>query len=229
MGRHDDRRAPDRRGGALQGTAILLLCTYRPGYRAPWVKRSYATQLSLPPLTAGESAEVVRGVLGGSSVPRRPAEVVVENAEGNPFFAEELARAIRERQDPAAEAVVPDTIHDALMARVDRLPDAPTSKRSGRRWQRRTTSCSPPPPDAAQSAQLARAGLEASGASRGRGGGALRPAAHVRSLSIHEGRSVPFAEAQLDAALPMVEAITEARAALDVRPECDVRILRGSA
>jgi len=69
------------------------------------------------------------------------------------------------------------------------------------------------------------------------------------SLLIHEGRSVPyvaamaghsprvcleryahaFAEAQLDAAVPMVEAITAARAALGVRPECDVRVLRASA
>jgi integrase len=69
------------------------------------------------------------------------------------------------------------------------------------------------------------------------------------SLLIHEGRSVPyvaamaghsprvcleryahaFAEAQLDASVPMVDAIESARAALSVRPECDVRVLRASA
>ena len=87
------------------------------------MERSYATQLSLPPLTPGESADVVNGVLGGSGVPRLLSEAVVEKAEGNPFFAEELARTIRDRQDPAAEAAVPDTIHDVLAARIDLLPD----------------------------------------------------------------------------------------------------------
>ena len=61
------------------------------------------------------------------------------------------------------------------------------------------------------------------------------------SLLIHEGRSVPyvaamaghsprvcleryahaFAETQLDAAVPMVEAIAAARSEVGVRPECD--------
>jgi hypothetical protein len=32
----------------LVGARILLLLTYRPGYRAPWIDKSYATQLTLP-------------------------------------------------------------------------------------------------------------------------------------------------------------------------------------
>ena len=32
---------------SLAGTAILLLTTYRPGYRPPWLDKSYATQISL--------------------------------------------------------------------------------------------------------------------------------------------------------------------------------------
>jgi class 3 adenylate cyclase/tetratricopeptide (TPR) repeat protein len=109
--------------GALHGAAILMICTFRPGYRAPWVEHSYATQLSLPPLTPGESADVVRGMLGDSPVPRPLSEMVIDKAEGNPFFAEELARAIRDRHDPGAGADVPDTIQDVLMARIDGLPD----------------------------------------------------------------------------------------------------------
>jgi class 3 adenylate cyclase/tetratricopeptide (TPR) repeat protein len=108
----------------LQGAAILLLCTYRAGYQAPWLSLSYARQISLQPLTSSESADVVRGVLGGTQLPGRIVEAVIEKAEGNPFFAEELARAIRDRREPGAEASVPDTIHDVLAARIDRLPDA---------------------------------------------------------------------------------------------------------
>ena len=32
----------------LVGAAILLLATYRPGYRPTWLDKSYATQLALP-------------------------------------------------------------------------------------------------------------------------------------------------------------------------------------
>ena len=61
-------------------------------------------------------------MLGATGVPRRLAEAVVEKAEGNPFFAEELARrSATGRTPPPSE--IPDTINDVLMARIDRLPE----------------------------------------------------------------------------------------------------------
>ena len=30
---------------------ILLVATYRPGYRPPWIEKSYAAQIPLPPLS----------------------------------------------------------------------------------------------------------------------------------------------------------------------------------
>ena len=41
----------------------MLLTTYRPGYRPPWVDKSYATQLALPRLTRRESQRVVQSAL----------------------------------------------------------------------------------------------------------------------------------------------------------------------
>jgi DNA-binding SARP family transcriptional activator/class 3 adenylate cyclase len=108
----------------LQGAAILLLCTYRPGYRAPWLDLSYARQLSLQPLTPGESADVVRGALGEGELPGRLAQVVIERAEGNPFFAEELTRALRDGHEEGDASAVPGSVHDVLAARIDLLPDA---------------------------------------------------------------------------------------------------------
>ena len=108
----------------LQGAAILLLCTYRPGYRPPWLSLSYARQISLPPLTPSESADVVRGALGDGELPGRLAQVVIERAEGNPFFAEELTRALRDGHEEGDGSAVPGTVHDVLAARIDLLPDA---------------------------------------------------------------------------------------------------------
>src|SRR5262249_31092581 len=44
---------------SLPGTAMLLLTTYRPGYRPPWLEKSYATQLSLRSLASHHAVTLV--------------------------------------------------------------------------------------------------------------------------------------------------------------------------
>jgi transcriptional regulator with AAA-type ATPase domain len=105
----------------LPGAPILFLSTYRPGYRLPWIDRSYATQMALLPLAPEDSLAVVRSVLR-DDVPDALARVILDKAEGNPFFLEELCRAVTEQGDLAAGHVVPDTIQDVLLARIQRLP-----------------------------------------------------------------------------------------------------------
>ena len=58
-------------------------------------------------------------------LPADLANVVLERAEGNPFFLEELARAIGDDDDAQVGSIVPETVHGVLMARIDRLPEAP--------------------------------------------------------------------------------------------------------
>src|SRR5207249_11490866 len=48
---------------------------------------------------------------------------IVTRAEGNPFFLEELTRAV-EQSDTQASVPIPDTIEDVLRARLDQLPEA---------------------------------------------------------------------------------------------------------
>ena len=67
---------------------------------------------------------MVQSVLQTEQVPGPLAEVILAKAEGNPFFLEELARAVAEHDDFRAELAVPDTVQGVLMARVDRLPEA---------------------------------------------------------------------------------------------------------
>ncbi len=110
---------------SVGGAPVLLLCTWRPGYRPPWSEHSYVTQLALRRLGPQDSLSVVRSVLGADQVPEALAQVVMERGEGNPFFLEELARAALERGEGADDRFVPDTIQGVLMARIDRLPDMP--------------------------------------------------------------------------------------------------------
>ncbi|MBI4588589.1 MAG: AAA family ATPase [Candidatus Rokubacteria bacterium] len=104
---------------SLAGAAILLLTTYRPGYRPPWMDKSYATQLALRPLSVQDSLVVVQSVVERTPLPESVARLVLDKAEGNPFFIEELTRVVLEH----GALSVPDTIQGVLMARIDRLPD----------------------------------------------------------------------------------------------------------
>src|SRR5262249_26544548 len=109
---------------SLPGAAILLLTTYRPGYRLLWVEKSYATRLSLRGLTLHDSATVVHSTSHDTILPAHSEQRIIEKAEGNPFFLEELTRAVIEHADFQAEIAVPDTIQGVLSARIDRLPEA---------------------------------------------------------------------------------------------------------
>jgi transcriptional regulator with AAA-type ATPase domain/tetratricopeptide (TPR) repeat protein len=103
----------------VPAAAVLTIVTYRPGYRPPWLDKSYATQVALQPLAPEESRQVVESMLGRDDVPPAIFDAVVAKAEGNPFFLEELTRGLRD-QEPAT-VTVPDTIQEVLLGRIDRL------------------------------------------------------------------------------------------------------------
>ena len=63
------------------------------------------------------------GRLHGDAGPDHLAQTLVEKSEGNPFFLEELSRAVIEYGDLQGDVTVPDTIQGVLSARIDRLPE----------------------------------------------------------------------------------------------------------
>jgi class 3 adenylate cyclase/tetratricopeptide (TPR) repeat protein len=109
----------------MANAPILLLTTYRPGYRPCWMDKSYATQIALPRLTPQESQYVVQAVLHTAPLADAVLQEILEKGAGNPFFLEELARAAVESGAHGPTLVVPDTVQAVLAARVDRLtPEA---------------------------------------------------------------------------------------------------------
>jgi class 3 adenylate cyclase len=109
---------------SLPGASILLVTTYRPGYRPPWSDRSFATQLALRRLAPDDSLSIVQARLPAAGLRDPLARLILEKAEGNPFFLEELARAVSD-QGLGAGLPVPDTVHGVLTARIDRLAEDP--------------------------------------------------------------------------------------------------------
>ncbi|MBI4012039.1 MAG: sigma 54-interacting transcriptional regulator, partial [Candidatus Rokubacteria bacterium] len=110
---------------SLAGAPLLLLLTHRPGYRPPWIEKSYVTQIALQPLAPGDSLALVRSVVAAETVPQSLADLILSRAEGNPFFLEELTLAVSEPGDPSTGVAVPATIQDVLLARISRLADEP--------------------------------------------------------------------------------------------------------
>jgi len=107
----------------VRDARVLLLGTYRPGYRPPWIDRSYAGQTPLQPLSRDNSIQMVRSVLQPEHLIDLVTQEIVAKADGNPFFLEQLALHAGEARDLRTDLMVPDTIHDVVMARIDRLPD----------------------------------------------------------------------------------------------------------
>jgi len=101
---------------------ILMLATYRPGYRPSWIDKSYAGQVPVQPLSRDDSIHVVRSVLRVERLIEQATAEIVAKADGNPLFLEQLTLHAGEAKDLRSGLMVPDTIHDVVMARIDRLP-----------------------------------------------------------------------------------------------------------
>jgi class 3 adenylate cyclase len=114
--------------------ALLIIATSRPELldrRPAWGGgRSAYTALALEPLSERQTRHLVEGLAEG--LPASASQQIVERSGGNPFFAIELTRAAAERESRAANddlagAPLPDTVHEALLARLDQL--APRERR----------------------------------------------------------------------------------------------------
>ncbi|MBI4590502.1 MAG: AAA family ATPase [Candidatus Rokubacteria bacterium] len=108
---------------SLVEAKILFIATFRPGYRPPWMDKSYATQIALHRLSSQDSLSIVRSILPTPVTPTPLEGTILERAEGNPFFLEELSRAVSERPSSEPTLAIPGTIQDVIMARIDLLHD----------------------------------------------------------------------------------------------------------
>jgi predicted ATPase len=112
---------------------ILALFTCRPDFSPAWTGRSHLTQVTLPRLPRHQAAEMTGRVAHGKVLPPEVVEHVVAKTDGVPLFVEELTKMVlesgllQEREEryeltgPLPPLAIPTTLHDSLMARLDRL------------------------------------------------------------------------------------------------------------
>src|SRR5439155_2591902 len=131
-----DRSSLDLLGFLLErlgGMPLMVVLAYRPGFDhvERTAMRASHTGVRLEPLTPEESVTLARGALGVAELPADLARIVADQAEGNPFFIEELLQALLELGSLAVvngravlakvEVEIPDTVQGAILARIDRL------------------------------------------------------------------------------------------------------------
>jgi predicted ATPase len=115
---------------------MLTLLTCRPELRQPWGPQAPVTQVILNRLGHTQIETMIIHLTGGKALPAEVVQQVVVKTDGIPLFVEELVKMIldsgliREEADryvltgPLPPLAIPSTLHDSLMARLDRLSAA---------------------------------------------------------------------------------------------------------
>jgi class 3 adenylate cyclase/predicted ATPase len=97
----------------------LLIVTFRLEFQAPWTGQPQVTVLALSRLDRHDRTVLVEQVAGGKSLPTEVIDQIANRTDGVPLFIEELTKSVLESGVPAVG--IPATLHDSLMARLDRL------------------------------------------------------------------------------------------------------------
>ena len=112
---------------------VLMLVNYRPEYRHTWSNRACYGQLRLDPLAGQSADEMLQALLGSNASLQFLKRLIVEKTQGNPFFIEEIVRALVEQgvlvrngatrlSTPLSEIHIPLTVQAILASRIDALP-----------------------------------------------------------------------------------------------------------
>jgi class 3 adenylate cyclase len=115
---------------------LCLVLTTRPEFRPPWPMVAHLTALTLRRFAPGQITRLAAHVASDKALPPAVLEEIVRKTDGVPLFVEELTKVVlesgllQEQEDrydltgPLPPLAIPASLHDALMARLDRLAAA---------------------------------------------------------------------------------------------------------
>ena len=115
---------------------MLHVLTYRPEFVPPWPTRSHLTPITLNRLERPQVEALITHLAGGKPLPAEVVQHIVAKTDGVPLYVEELTKMLlqsallQEDADhytltgPLRSVAIPDTLQDALMARLDQLHTA---------------------------------------------------------------------------------------------------------
>jgi class 3 adenylate cyclase/predicted ATPase len=118
---------------AVARARVLILMTARPQFEHGFGGPSIMTRLTLNRLGRDHIATIVSRITGGKALPKPVADEIAIRTDGVPLFVEEMVKAVLESgllretdgayllDRPLSSLAIPTSLHDSLMARLDRL------------------------------------------------------------------------------------------------------------
>ena len=108
-----------------EGVPLLLLCTARPElyerHATFGADARNAQRINLSPLSDTETAQLVSALLERAVLPAETQQQLLEQAGGNPLYAEEFVRLLADRGGLGDEGAVPESVQSLIAARLDTL------------------------------------------------------------------------------------------------------------
>jgi class 3 adenylate cyclase/tetratricopeptide (TPR) repeat protein len=123
--------------GVAEGVPLLVIATTRPELFDTHPEFGHdlrnTNSINLTPLTSEETSRLLAALLDTTVIPAELQAPILERAEGNPLYAEEFVRLLRDRQllvrrggswdlAEGAEVPFPDSVQALIAARLDTLP-----------------------------------------------------------------------------------------------------------
>jgi predicted ATPase len=117
----------------IQHLPVLAIVTFRPDFMPPWSKQPHVSALALTRLGRRDGSAMVDRVVGNKALPAEVSAQIVAKTDGVPLFLEELTKTVLESgllkdagdryelAGPLPPLAIPSTLHDSLLARLDRL------------------------------------------------------------------------------------------------------------
>jgi class 3 adenylate cyclase/predicted ATPase len=118
---------------AMHGKRVMVLVTTRPFVLPGFGGQSHVTRLTLNRLGREPAVAIIERLTGGKTLPQEVMSQILARTDGMPLFVEELTKAVlesgllKESNDtflltgPLPPLAIPSSLHDSLMARLDRL------------------------------------------------------------------------------------------------------------
>ena len=98
---------------------MLLIVTFRTEFQPPWAGQPQVSMLTLNRLDRRDRTALVAQIAGGEALPDEVVVQIIDRTDGVPLFVEELTKSVLE--SGVSPLGIPTTLHDSLMARLDRM------------------------------------------------------------------------------------------------------------
>ena len=103
----------------IRSLPVLLIVTFRPEFQPPWTGQPQVTTLTLNRLDRYDRIALIEQIAGSTALPDDVIAQIADRTDGVPLLVEELTKSVLE--SGVTPFGIPTSLHDSLMARLDRL------------------------------------------------------------------------------------------------------------